>query len=284
MYTDDEVQQRLKDAAAAKGVAYDPTDAADVAHRDNSQEAIDMAMRKYDTRAGNQPNSGGQSSNPNQPPAQAWNSSAEMFPDWYHELMTRQASTQQAAQAETKSRADALYSTLDAQAKQGTAVSADDPTIRGQVDAFRAEQERARRNDISNTAEAGSPYMNIRGEQRMAAERAGQNTSGFQAQLMGREVQSHRDQIAQALAAQGGMLSGDQQRNMQSQLAMMDQAINEANAKTSATSVGNQFTLGQGQLALGGRSLDQSGDQFLRELALRQWDMGNQNDYRWATL
>lgn len=294
-FTDDELTRRLQDEAQKRGVTFDQSDVQDVNRRDNSQAGLDMALRKYDTRATNTPNQDG-GSNANQPPAQAWNNQAQssqqgLYPDWYKELMTRNLDMQQQQQTQNTDRSNALYSTLDTRAKQGLAVNAQDPIISGQVDAFRAEQERAKRNDISNVAEQIGPYGNIRGEQRMAAERVGQNTSGFQAELMGRELSARRDEIAQALQSQGAMLSGDQTRALQSQLAAMDQAIKEANANTSATSVGNQFTLGQGQLALGqgqlalgNRGLDTSNDQFLRELGLRQWQLGDQSNFMWAGL
>lgn len=293
-FTSDEITQRLQEEAAKRGVTYDQSDTQDVARRDNSQAGLDMALRKYDTRASNTPNSDG-GSNANATPAQAWNSQpaggASPFPDWYQGTMASNLAAQQQAQQQNTDRSNALYSTLNDRATQGLNVSPNDAVIKAQVDPFRAEQERARRNDISNVAEQRGPLANIRGEQRMAAERVGQNVSGLQGELMSRELQSKRDEIAQSIAQQGAMLSGDQQRALTSQLAAMDQAIAEANAKTSATSVGNQFTLGQGQLALGqgqlalgNRSLDTSNDQFLRELGLRQWQLGDQSDYNWATL
>lgn len=228
-------------------------------------------------RATNTPNSDG-GSNANQPPAQQWNTGGNnLFPDWYQQLMTRSVDQQQAAAADAKSRSDALYSTLDQRAKQGLAVGADDPTVKPQVDAFRAEQDRSQRNYLGDLAERSGPFANMRGETRRSAEGVGQATSGFQAQLIGREIQSRRDEIAQALATQAGLLTGDQQRALQAELAQMDQALGEANAKTSANSVANQFSLGS-------RGLDQSQDQFLRELGLRQWVAGDNSQLNWASL
>lgn len=255
-----------------------PTDSELASDKENAGKyGWSGAQGQIDKRATNAPNQGG---NANNTPAQAWNSAPSQYPDWYRELMTRQVDQQSQQQAENKSRADALYSTLNQRASQGLNVTADDPIIRGQVDSFRAEQERAKRNYLSDTAEQIGPYANMRGEQRMAAEKVGQATSGFQSELLGREYGARRDEIAQALAAQGSMLSGDQNRNLQQQLAAYDQAIKEAN-------VG----LGQQQIGLGYAGLDfqkqglaQNNDQFLRELALRQWDLGDQHDRGWASL
>lgn len=231
-----------------------------------------------------------QQSSQNSTPAQSWNSApaASPYPDWYRGMMEQQLAQQQAAQAETKQRADSLYTSLDARAKQGLSVNANDPIIKGQVDAFSAGQERSRRNYLSDVAERSGPYANIRGEQRMTAEKVGQGTSAFQAELLGRELSARREEIADALAMQGSLLSGDQTRNLQAQLAQLDQAIKEAGIATQRDlgfgDLDLRDRLGTGQLALGNRQLDSANDNFLRELALREWDLGDQSDYRWASL
>lgn len=242
-------------------------------------------------------------------PAQSWNAQPQqssLFPDWYRGLMERQIAQAEADRAETKARADALYGRLDQRANQGLNVSADDPIISGQVNAFRAEQERARRNDISDLAERAGPLANIRGEQRIAAERVGQGTSAFQAELLARERGRIADEISQALAMQGSLLSGDQQRGLTERLAALDQAIRESGVGLQNQSLGLQRDLGfadlglrrdlgfggldlQRTLGLGGQDLTRRGqdlanDQFLRELALRQWQLGDDSDYRWANL
>jgi hypothetical protein len=257
---------------------------------------------QYARRGSNVPGSGGGSSGGGvsaapaaAPPAQAWNQSGQMFPDWYHGLMQQQVAQQQAEQAENKARADALYSTLNTRATQGLQVNANDPIIRGQVEAYGAQGERARRNYLSDLAEQSGPLANIQGERRMTAERLGQGTGAFQAELLARELGARRDEIAQALAAQGGMLSGDQNRNLQAQLAALDQATREAGIGLQGREqdmqydLGNkgltlQRELGQGGLGLQRRGQDLSQDQFLRELALREWDRGQYWDYNYAGL
>ena len=158
----------------------------------------------------------------------SFSSSTGMFPDWYKGMMEKQLERQTAMDAQNKDRGDALYGRLSGRADQGLAIDRNDPIIRAQADAFAANQRRAQRNDMSDLAERAGPLANIRGEQRMAAERYGAKTGEFEAQLMGRELTARRDEIAQALAQMGGMLSGDQQRALQAQLSQMDQAIKEA--------------------------------------------------------
>lgn len=231
----------------------------------------------------------------NASPTQQWNSSSStsggLFPSWYAGLMEGAVARNQANTAQADRRSNTLYDQLGQRGTQGLAVDPNDPIIKRQVDAYGAAQTRASRDYLGNVAEAGGPLANLRGEQRMAAEKVGQNTGSFQAELMGRELAARRDEIAQALSQQGAMLNADQQRNLQAQLAQMDQALGEVNAQTSRTGMENAFTLGQGQLGLGRDSLAlqkaaqaQNNDQFLRELALRQWDTGDQSDYRWAML
>jgi hypothetical protein len=72
-------------------------------------------------------------------------------------------------------------------------VTQEDPVVRAQVDAYRAEQERARRNHISDLAERaqGNP-VNLDGEKRMAAESLGQAVGMFAADAIAKEIESRR--------------------------------------------------------------------------------------------
>lgn len=68
-----------------------------------------------------------------------------------------------------------------------------DPVVRAQVDAYRAEQERARRNHISDLAEqAGGNPVNLDGEKRLAAEKVGQAVGAFAADIIAKEVEARR--------------------------------------------------------------------------------------------
>jgi hypothetical protein len=87
----------------------------------------------------------------------------------------------------------------------------------------------------------GALGSSIEGGQRQAAE----NIAGFQSQMMGRELQAKRQQLMQALQMGAGLLSADQQRDLQRELGTLDAAIRQQ--------------LGQGQLGLG---YDQLGSQI----------------------
>ena len=204
-----------------------------------------------------------------------------LFPDWYKEMMQRTASQQEADRAQSKERSDALYSTLATRAGQGLAVDRTDPSVRAQSDAYAANATRANRDFVSNLAESAGPGANLEGQKRIAAEHLGQATGAFEAEAIAREIGTRRAEIAQALSTQAGILTADQARALQLQLASMDQAIAELNAKSQARgvdiqgravdiqgrSVDNAFTLGQGNLdvALQRLGLDKSAQNFYQD-------------------
>src|SRR6185295_5671522 len=243
MATVDELYEQLKQHAADKGVGMEAGYRDDLERTyqggENAARSSDDIFKdlsaQIDRRATNKPGSGGgQSSSP----AQAWNNQPQQDPA-----------------------AGAFYQQLMDRSKQSLNIDPNDPVIKGQTDAFRAEQERARRNYISDTAERIGPYASgaLQGERRMAAEHVGQATSGFQAELMGREQTARRDEIAQALSLMSGRLTTEQSLALQRELGMIDAQLR-----------------GRG-LDLQSRGLDMSNDQFLRQLALRPYE--DQNNY-----
>ena len=212
------------------------------------------------------------------------------LPDWYRDIAERQMAAQEADRAErdriaaedrakvaeeqrvAKERADTLYGQLDARATQGLSVNADDPVIKAQTNAFAAAQERARRNYLSDTAERGGPYINMTGQRRIAAERAGVNNATFGADLLAREYTAKRAEIADALRTQGSILSQDQQRALTAKLANYDTLIEEAQVSTANRGLGIQEGLGFSDLAL--RQRLGTGDLDLRrELGMGDLDL-----------
>lgn len=239
------IEQRLKDEAAKRGLAYDPSDLEGIKRNTQYDEAgkavsVDSALQNqigiYDKRAApNTPQESSPSSGNAPSVAQQWNNTA------------------------SDPRRDALYELLMSRAKQGAGADPNDPIIRAQTDAFAATQERSKRNYLSDLAERQGPLANLQGEQRMASERVGQNVSGFQAELLGREMAARRDEIAQALVQAQGLLSGDQQAALQRELATLNAELTR-------------------------RGQDLSNDQFLRQLGLEQWRLGDESNYRWTRL
>lgn len=174
--------------------------------------------------------------------------------------------TQQWNNSALQQRSSDLYQLLMQRAQQGTAIDRNDPNVRAQVDPLVAQQERATRNYLDALAEKAGPLANIQGEQRLAAERSGQAAGQLESEVIGREMDARRQEISQALSMWGSMLSNDERLALEKELAYLSDAT---------TRRGQDITT---------RGQDLSNDQFLRELALRQYDLGNEWDYRWSGL
>ena len=168
-------------------------------------------------------------------------------------------------------RLDELYNTLMGRANQGLAVDRNNPVVRAQADAFSANQERSRRNYLADTAESSGPNANLRNEERMSAERMGQATGGFEAELMGREVQAKRDEISNALNNAQGLLTMEQQLALQQKLANMDDVIKRMGLAQSD----KQFGL---DLGYRNRALSQNDRQFGRDLDYRNRALNQSDD------
>ena len=133
-----------------------------------------------------------------------------------------------------------------------------DADVRAQADAYGAQQTRASRNYLSDLAEReGGAPVNLRGEERMAAERAGQASGAFEAEIIGRLNAQRRDELLQYMQMWGNQLSNDQRVSIERELANLTDRARTADRS-------------------------QNMDQFLRELALREWDIGQGWDYRWS--
>lgn len=227
---------------------------------------------QYKTRGSNDPHpgsSGASSGSPGQQIVSSWNGGSPSAPgnsglDALTALLKQQFEAQQKDAAERKARADSLFATYDQRAKQALTVDKNDPIVRQQADAFSANQQRAGREHLADMAEASGPTANLLGEERLTSERVGQSTGEFEAQLVGRELQSKRDEIANALASMGNMLSGDQQAALQQQLSLIDNQLRSQ---------------------LGNRGLDTdwskallNNDQFLANLGFQTSDRNNYYD------
>lgn len=136
-----------------------------------------------------------------------------------------------------------LYDILMKRATQSTQVDPNDPNLSPAVNAFRAEQDRAARNYISDQAEASGPLANLSGERRMANERAGQATAQMRSQLMLNELTARRQEISQALAQMGGMLSEQQRLDLQGELGRLNAGIEQQRVNNQNSQFLDQFGL-----------------------------------------
>jgi hypothetical protein len=155
--------------------------------------------------------------------------------------------------------ANTLYGTLQARAGQTLNVDPNDPVIKAQVDAYRAEQTRAARNLMSEQAERGGTSSNQDANQRSATEKAAQATAGFQGTLMANEVAARRQEIQSALAGEQGILTAQQQMALQQELANLDVKL-------------RSYQFGQSQ--------NQQESQFARTLAERGFEFDTNSQFQ----
>lgn len=110
-------------------------------------------------------------------------------------------------------------------------VSATDPIIKNQVDAYRAEQERGVRSSLSRAAE-GSREGAIPGAQEATArslgEKAGTATAGYEATLMNQELNARRQELQNALSGAMGFMTAQQQMALQDELRRIELALQES--------------------------------------------------------
>jgi hypothetical protein len=214
------------------------------------------------------------------------------FNQWMSEQVAAQKAAQAAqaqAEAARKAKSDALYAQYSDRAHQALNISPEDAIIKANVDPYRAEQVRSVRNAISDAAEKGLSGVMGPAAQAIGAQKAGRATSAFQAELMARELQSRRAEIADALQGMGGILTADQQAGLQRELSNLDQAIKTQQLGISQEGVDVQSGLGYGQLNLDAlktalmnqqyyAGLGSQNDQFLAQLGLQASDRARYYD------
>jgi len=162
---------------------------------------------------------------------------------------------------------DQLFKLLMERAQQGTAVDRNSANVRSQVDPVVAQQERASRNYIDDLAEKAGPLANIQGEKRLAAERGGQAAGALESEVIGRENDRLLQEKMQALQLGAQFMSEQERNQLQREIAYLQDAAHTADRSQNQ----GQFSASQAQ----------GNDQFLRELALREFDLNNTWDYRW---
>ncbi len=122
--------------------------------------------------------------------------------------------------------AQSLFDLLMQRAKQSEVIDPNDPVLKAQTDAFRAEQTQDARNMQSAAAESAGPGpTNLDAINRSTGEKVGQNTSAFQAGLMGQELIARRAEIQDALTGAAGLLTAEQTLALNQELGLIDAQI-----------------------------------------------------------
>jgi hypothetical protein len=151
-----------------------------------------------------------------------------------------------------------------------TAPSLDDPALKGQSDAFALGQTRSRDAARSAMAErmaqeggAGTDSGVFDKELAGLFQQQGEAQGGFNANLVGQELQNRRAQLIQAATLAGNQLSQDDQRALQKQLADTDAEIRR-----------QQLSQQQSQF---GQSLGEQGRQFDVDAELKRLGINTQS-------
>lgn len=147
-------------------------------------------------------------------------------------LLQQIAAQGAAASQQNQQRDDQLWGELQGQITDAQQpVTASDPIIKPQVDAYRNEQTRSAQAGQAAQAESaayrGTPTGTADGATAGAYENAGVNTGNFQASLIGNELTARRTQLQNMLTASAGVLSGDQTRAVQQEIASLTSQIQE---------------------------------------------------------
>lgn len=125
---------------------------------------------------------------------------------------------------------DALYNQLLQRSQQSLNVTGDEPVIKSQVDALRAQANRDRTQQLKEAAERGGPYATgaLANEARISGENIGLQAGSLRARLMGDEIMARREEIRDALSGAQGMVSAAEMvrlREEDQQLARRAQEI-----------------------------------------------------------
>jgi hypothetical protein len=111
----------------------------------------------------------------------------------------------------------------------GRPVTPDDPIIKAQTDAFRAQQTRGAEQGQAKLAEAnaykGTPTGTRDAGTQAGYEAAALNTGNFQANQMFQEQTQRRSALQNILSLYGGQLTAEQTRQLQSEIAAIDATL-----------------------------------------------------------
>lgn len=121
-----------------------------------------------------------------------------------------------------------IFDLLMERARGSENVDPNDPIIKAQTDAYRAEGTQARRDFLARQAEAAGPYGNQRSEERRSAEELGKSVGGFQAAAMQQELSARRAKIEHALSGAAGFLTEQQRMSLQNELTRLQLAQQES--------------------------------------------------------
>lgn len=154
-------------------------------------------------------------------------------------------------------------------------VSINDPTLKAQMDPFRQEQDRARQmRQMAMAERLGAEGAESGGamssEVALSYEDMGRANAQRASELVGQEVLARREELFKALSLYGDMMTQEQQRALQLEIAKLDAQV-KREATSASTSLGRddlklREKLGLGNLSLGLLQAQLGNDQFSKRL------------------
>lgn len=175
--------------------------------------------------------------------------------------------------------------------------SINDPALKAQADAYSLAQTRAKQRARSALAErmsapggAGVDSGSFENSLRGFEQAQGESEAGYNAGLVGNELQQRRQQLLSAASLAGNQLNAEDARALQKELAQLDAAIKrESIAQQGAlgnADIALRGELGRGQLNLGLLQALQQGRQFDQSLGANvgMFNAGQSNSYAQALM
>jgi hypothetical protein len=132
-----------------------------------------------------------------------------------------------------------LRSLLMQYAGQSDQVDPNSPEIQRQADAYGADVTRAGRSFLSGAAESAGPYADMGARAQSVAEKAGQATADYRANLVAQMAAARRQQIAGALSGLGGVLNTDEATRLRQE--DQDLARSQAGAQSAQQAFADQY-------------------------------------------
>lgn len=170
---------------------------------------------------------------------------------------------------------------LDLMSKDPAQVSASDPAIKSQTDAYSAQRQLAQRQE----REAAAEHFAAQGLDQSGAMDSeisrefgdmGRDVGQFSAGLVGQEQNRRTDMLKSVLALAGDQLSNEEKLALEKQIAAADDSTKrygiDASTRLGSGDLDLRKFLGNGQLSLGLLQALQGGDQFNKRLG---FDIGN---------
>lgn len=195
-------------------------------------------------------------------------------------ILQQMLQQQQQQQAARQAYNDKIHgSVLDTINKNSQPVDANDPIITSQMAAYRGEQGRntqlMRETLAERNAATGGTSGALESGIKSTVEDAGNKSASAEASAMVNELTQRRGALQAALQTGAGVLSADEQNNLQSTIAQINGQLGKLGIQAGQSNTAATLAL---QSLLGNKSLDQQNNQFYDDFGAKQANQSSQLD------